>query len=301
MAMGGLSKLTTETRNPASENLDEMSARELVGLINSEDQKVADAVLQQADVISQAVEIVAERLRNGGRLIYIGAGTSGRLGILDASECPPTFSSDPRQVLGMIAGGDRAMRTAVEGAEDHPEFGKADLQSVDLSAADVVVGIATSGRTPYVIGGLDYAQEIGAAAIGYTCNETNDLESVSDLVICTVVGPEVLTGSTRMKAGTATKMVLNTITTSVMVLLGKSFGNLMVDLTASNEKLKDRSVRIVCELTGVDREAAEALLAKCDGELKSAIVAQSRDVTAEEARNLLEQSHGHLRSAMAGN
>lgn len=298
--MGELSKLTTEARNPSSENLDEMTARQLVELINGEDQKVADAVLEQADPIARAVELVASRLKAGGRLVYMGAGTSGRLGVLDASECPPTFSSDPKQVLGMIAGGDTALRTAVEGAEDHPEFGKTDLQSINLAASDVVIGIATSGRTPYVRGGLEYAREIGAAAIGFTCNRANEFDAVADLVICTVVGPEVLTGSTRMKAGTATKLVLNTITTSVMVLLGKSFGNLMVDLTASNEKLRDRSARIVCELTGVDLAQAEARLAACDGELKTAIVSQSLDVAADEARRLLNSADGHLRTALDG-
>lgn len=298
--MSDLRNLTTEARNPASENLDEMSARQLVELINAEDQKVADAVLEQADQIARAVEIVAARLKSDGRLIYIGAGTSGRLGVLDASECPPTFSSDPQQVLGMIAGGNTALRNAVESAEDHPESGKADLQSIELTPGDVVIGIATSGRTPYVRGGLEYAREIGAAAIGFTCNTTNEIEAVADLVICTVVGPEVLTGSTRMKAGTATKLVLNTITTSVMVLLGKTFRNLMVDLTASNEKLRDRSARIVCELTGVDRAQAEDRLVACDGELKTAIVSESRGVTADEARRLLESSDGHLRTALDG-
>lgn len=298
--MGELRNLTTEARNPASKNLDEMNARQLVELINAEDKKVADAVLEQADQIEKAIEIVAERLRAGGRLIYIGAGTSGRLGVLDASECPPTFSSDPKMVVGMIAGGDTALRTAVEGAEDHPEYGKKDLQSAELSAKDVVIGIATSGRTPYVCGGLEYAQQLGAAAIGFTCNETNEFGPISDLVICTVVGPEVLTGSTRMKAGTATKLVLNTITTSVMVLLGKSYGNLMVDLTASNEKLRDRSARIVSELTGVGRARAETRLEACDGELKTAIVAESLGISAVEARERLANSEGHLRSAMDG-
>ena len=277
-----------------------MSSRELVELINSEDQKIAHAVFEQAESIARTVDIVYHCLNTGGRLIYIGAGTSGRLGVLDASECPPTFSSDPNQVVGLIAGGDGALRTAVEGAEDRPELGRQDLESVDLSDADVVIGIATSGRTPYVCGGLEYARQVGAAAIGLTCNKQNHLHSASDLVICVVVGPEVLTGSTRMKAGTATKLVLNTITTSVMVLLGKSFGNLMVDLTASNEKLCDRSIRIVCELTGISRVQAETQLAQCDGELKTAIIAETRQVSAVEARQLLAESDGHLRRAMGG-
>lgn len=291
-------KLTTETRNPASNGLDELTARELVELINSEDRTIADAVASEAESIAKAVEVVAERLRHGGRLIYIGAGTSGRLGVLDASECPPTFSSDPRQVVGLIAGGDAALRSAIEGAEDHPEYGKADLERVGLSSADVVIGIATSGRTPYVRGGLEFAQNLGAYAIGFACNRSNELASVSDLIICPVVGPEVLTGSTRMKAGTATKMVLNTITTSAMVLLGKSYGNLMVDLTASNEKLRDRSTRIVRELTGVGQAQAETRLRMCGGELKTAIVSELKGISADDAREQLAKTGGHLRAAL---
>jgi len=296
--MGEIQKLTTETRNPASNGLDELTAQELVELINAEDRTIADAVAREADSIAKAVEVVAERLGNGGRLIYIGAGTSGRLGVLDASECPPTFSSNPRQVVGLIAGGDAALRTVVEGAEDHPEYGKEDLERIDLSASDVVIGIATSGRTPYVRGALQFAQECGAYAIGFACNRSNELKSVSDLIICPVVGPEVLTGSTRMKAGTATKMVLNTITTSAMVLLGKTFGNLMVDLTASNEKLRNRSVRIVSELTGVDQAQAVTRLQMCDGELKTAIVSELQGVSSDEARKRLAESGGHLRAAL---
>lgn len=299
--MSEMQKLTTETRNPASSSLDEMSARDLVELINAEDETIAVAVARETDSIVKAVEVVAERLKAGGRLIYIGAGTSGRLGVLDASECPPTFSSDPKQVVGLIAGGDTALRTAVEGAEDHPEYAKEDLERIGLSAADVLIGIATSGRTPYVRGGLEFARQLGAYAIGFACNRSNELESVSDLIICPVVGPEVLTGSTRMKAGTATKMVLNTITTSAMVLMGKTFGNLMVDLTASNEKLRDRSARIVSELTGVDRAQAETRLGMCGGELKTAIVSELQGISADEARQRLARSGGHLRAAMRSN
>ena len=296
--MSELQNLTTEKTNPASENLDEMTAAELVDLINSEDRTVADAVAAQSVNITRAVEVVADRLGSGGRLIYIGAGTSGRLGVLDAAECPPTFSSDPNVVVGLIAGGDAALKVAVEGAEDHPELGAADLKQLDLTDGDVVVGIASSGRTPYVIGGLQYAQQVGAYAIGFTCNEGSHLVDVSDLVICTVVGPEVLTGSTRMKAGTATKLVLNTITTAAMVLLGKSYGNLMVDLSATNSKLKDRSARIVCRLTGVNRLEAEQVLAACDGDLKTAIVSQQLGVEPQEARRRLEAGNGHLRQAL---
>ncbi len=296
--MAELKHLTTEARNPASQHLDAMTAREIVDLINAEDAKIAAAVATQANAIAQAVEIVADRLRKGGRLIYMGAGTSGRLGVLDASECPPTFNSDPRQVVGLIAGGDQALRSAIEGAEDHPEFGAADLQDIHLSNADVVVGIATSGRTPYVIGGLQHARKQGAFAIGLSCNADSSLQPVADLMICPIVGPEVLSGSTRMKAGTATKLVLNTITTGAMVLLGKTYGNLMVDLRASNSKLRDRSARIVCEFTGATLAEAEDVLARCGGQLKTAIVSQLRSLDADSATRLLDRAKGQLRVAL---
>ena len=296
--MDELDRLTTEARNPASANLDQLSALEIVQLINREDARIAEAVAQEAPVIARAVEAIAERLRTGGRLIYIGAGTSGRLGVLDASECPPTFNSDPRQVVGIIAGGDRALRHAIEGAEDNPEMGRQDLEAVGLTAADVVVGIATSGRTPYVIGGLRYAQSLGALAIGLTCNTENQMHPVSDLLICPVVGPEVLSGSTRMKAGTATKLVLNSLTTGTMVLLGKTYGNLMVDLRASNSKLIARTARIVCELTGLERAAAEQLLRDCEGRLKTAVVSSQRNVSPQVADELLAAAGQHLRTAL---
>jgi N-acetylmuramic acid 6-phosphate etherase len=231
-------------------------------------------------------------------LIYIGAGTSGRLGVLDASECPPTFNSDPRQVVGIIAGGDTALRTAVEGAEDHPEQARRDLAAIALDARDCLVGIATSGRTPYVIGALKYAREQQAFAIGLACNRPSELEAVADLMIVPVVGPEVISGSTRLKAGTATKLVLNTLTTGAMVLLGKTFGNLMVDLRATNEKLKLRTNRIVRELTGVDETEAKRLLDASDGELKTAIVMQVANVDAHTARQRLQQAQGRLRDVL---
>ncbi len=296
--MSNLGHLTTEARNPASENLDEMTAAEIVQLMNAEDAGIAAAVALESDRIAAAVQAIADRLRLGGRLIYIGAGTSGRLGVLDASECPPTFNSDPEQVIGIIAGGDSALRKSIEGAEDFPEFAVSDLSQRQLSSADVLVGIATSGRTPYVVGGLKYAREVGALAIGLSCNQQNDLQPVSDILICPVVGPEIVSGSTRMKAGTATKMILNMLTTGAMVLLGKTYGNLMVDLRATNIKLTDRSIRIVCEMTGISRDEAATLLKECDGELKVAVVTCLRGVTPDQAREVLRKANGKLRLAI---
>ncbi len=221
------------------------------------------AVASQAEAIARGIEVIAERLRNGGRLVYVGAGTSGRLGVLDATECPPTFNAPPGLVVGVIAGGSTALTRAVEGAEDRPEYASRDLTSISLSAADVLVGIATSGRTPYVLGAVDYARSLGAFTIGLSCNPDSDIIGRVDLAITPVVGPEVLSGSTRLKAGTATKLVLNMLSTGAMVRLGKTFGNLMVDLRATNEKLKHRTNRIVREATGLDRAEADALLDRC--------------------------------------
>lgn len=293
-----LENLTTESRNPASTAIDSLSALEIVRLMNAEDAGVAEAVGREADVIARAVEVIADRLRAAGRLIYIGAGTSGRLGVLDASECPPTFNTRPEQVVGLIAGGPTALTRAVEGAEDHPEYAVSDLQAAALSSQDVVVGIATSGRTPYVIGGLQYARELGAFAIGFSCNRDSQLAAVSDFTITPVVGPEVISGSTRLKSGTATKMVLNMLTTGAMVLLGKTYGNLMVDLQATNSKLTERSRRIVRMVTGISPEAADAVLKECNGEVKTAIVASLCAVPAETARRLLESADGHLRRVL---
>ena len=296
--MTALNKLTTESRNPASENIDELTPLEIVRLMNAEDAKIPEAVGREAESIAQAITVIADRLRNGGRLIYIGAGTSGRLGVLDASECPPTFNSPPEMVVGLIAGGYGALTRAVEGAEDHPEFAENDLQGIRLSAADVVVGIATSGRTPYVIGGLKYARSIGAYAIGLACNDGSALVQVADLMITPIVGPEVVSGSTRLKAGTATKLVLNMLTTGTMVQLGKTYGNLMVDLRATNQKLLQRTRRIVAMLTGMTEDQAEQHLATCDGELKTAVVAYCRKISAAEARTLIQQAGGKLRRAL---
>lgn len=289
---------TTESRNPASERIDTLSALEIVQLMNAEDALVPAAIAKVAPQIATAVEVIADRLRRGGRLIYFGAGTSGRLGVLDATECPPTFSTRPEQVVGLIAGGYAALTKAVEGAEDHPEFAVADLQQIQLSAADVVVGIATSGRTPYVIGGLEYARKVGAYAIGLTCNDGSALAAAADLMLTPVVGPEVVSGSTRLKAGTATKLVLNMLTTGAMVLLGKTYGNLMVDLRATNVKLVARSRRICAMITGLSEADAEAQLANCGGELKTAIVAARCGLTPDAARERLQQAGGQLRAAL---
>jgi N-acetylmuramic acid 6-phosphate etherase len=293
-----LNKLTTESRNPASENLDQLTAIEIVQLMNAEDAQVSDAVGKEVEAIARAVEIIADRLRDGGRLIYIGAGTSGRLGVLDASECPPTFNTPPELVVGLIAGGPAALTRSIEGAEDHPEDAVTDLTEAKLSESDVLVGIATSGRTPYVIGGLRYARQIGAATIGFSCNGESALVDVCDVIIAPVVGPEVVSGSTRLKAGTATKMVLNMLTTGAMVLLGKTYGNLMVDLRASNTKLIERTRRIVAMLTGISESEAETKLDSSDGELKVAVVSQELGISPDKARQRLASCDGHLRRAL---
>lgn len=293
-----MKSMTTEAPNPASENIDTLSPLEIVRLMNAEDARVAQAVGREAGSISRAIEVLAERMRRGGRLVYLGAGTSGRLGVLDASECPPSFSTPPELVVGLIAGGYGALTTAVEGAEDHAELAIEDLQKINLSAADVIVGIATSGRTPYVIGGLKYARGLGAFTIGLACNDGSALAEVADLMITPIVGPEVLSGSTRLKAGTATKLVLNMLTTGTMVQLGKTYGNLMVDLKATNSKLVARARRMVATLTGLSEQEAETQLARCDGELKTAIVAQKHGVSAAVARKLLERAGGQLRGAL---
>lgn len=290
-----LGLLTTEARNPLTNELDNLNALELVKLINSEDKKVADAVEAVSGFIAEAIEVIADRLSRGGRLIYVGAGTSGRLGILDAVECPPTFNTEPEMVIGLMAGGSEGLVRAVEGAEDSPDAGRSDLQDSGLSDLDVVVGIAASGRTPYVIGALDYAREQGAFTIGFSCNADAEIRTHADLNIIPLVGPEVLSGSTRLKAGTATKMVLNMLTTGAMVRLGKTYSNLMVDLRATNVKLEERARRIVATLTGCSSDEAGELLARCDGEVKTAIVTQKLDLAPDTARERLSAVNGHLR------
>jgi len=293
-----LARLTTEARNPASEQIDRLSALEIVRLMNAEDDHVPAAVGAVAEAVAAAIDGIAERMRRGGRLIYLGAGTSGRLGVLDASECPPTFNSRPWQVVGLIAGGPTALTRAVEGAEDRPESAVEDLQRINLRGDDAVVGIATSGRTPYVLGGLRYAGQFGALTIGLTCNADSELTAVAQQMIVPVVGPEVISGSTRLKAGTATKLVLNTLTTGVMVKLGKTYGNLMVDLQTTNRKLTDRSRRIVGLVTGASDDQAAAQLKRCGGDTKTAIVAQRCGVSPPQAQRLLAAAGGQLRGAL---
>jgi N-acetylmuramic acid 6-phosphate etherase len=286
--------LQTEARNPASANLSELTPLELVQLMNREDAQVIPAVASQSEAIARAIEVIAQHLATGGRLIYVGAGTSGRLGVLDATECPPTFNSPPGQVQGLIAGGPTAITQAVEGAEDRPELAERDLAAIGLSPVDVLVGIATSGRTPYVLGAMAYGRERGVFTIGLSCNDPSDLAGAVDLAITVVVGPEVLSGSTRLKAGTATKLVLNMLSTGAMVLLGKTYGNLMVDLRATNSKLKARTNRIVRLVTGIDTAAADRLLDACRSELKTALVVQSGGISPETARACLQKHGGRI-------
>ena len=292
------SQLTTEQSNPRSREIDRASAIDIVRIISTEDARVPAAVARERLRVAQAVNLIAEHLRRGGRLFYVGAGTSGRLGVLDASECPPTFGTPPSMVQGIIAGGRRALVRSVEGAEDHAEAGAEAVEKKRVSANDVVVGIAACGLTPFVHGALDKARAAGAATIFVTCSPQAVRHIRADIVINPVVGPEVVTGSTRMKAGTATKLVLNALTTGAMIRLGKTYGNLMVDLRASNAKLRDRSERIVCQVAGVDRERARHLLDQAGGVVKVALVMAMREVDAATARTLLDSAGGMVRRAI---
>ena len=286
----------TERRNPRTADIDLASPLEIVDLINNEDRTVPDAVASQREAIARAVERAETTFRNGGRLFYVGAGTSGRLGVLDASECPPTYGTDPEMVQGIIAGGHKALTRSQEGAEDRLEGAIEDLQQHGVRSGDFVVGIAASGTTPYVRRALTYARSIGASTALVACSPPpQDALDVVDILILPLTGPEVVTGSTRMKAGTATKLVLNTITTGAMIRLGKTFGNLMVDLRATNVKLKDRSERILMEVCEVDRERARALLDRSGGTVKTAIVMHFLGADRGEAETVLEKSGGVIR------
>ncbi|HSM05364.1 MAG TPA: N-acetylmuramic acid 6-phosphate etherase [Longimicrobiales bacterium] len=285
----------TEQRNPRSRTIDTLSPLEIVDVINAEDRGVAEAVGRERTAIARAMELAEAALRAGGRLIYVGAGTSGRLGVLDASEMPPTYGTDPVMVQGIIAGGYGALIRAREGAEDHPRDGAAAIDEAEVGTDDFVLGIATSGTTPFVHGALARARERGARTGFLLCTPPPDeLRAVHDVVIAPLVGPEVVTGSTRMKAGTATKLVLNTITTGAMIRLGKVFGNLMVDLQVTCQKLQDRGERILMETTGVDRDRARALLGDAEGSVKTALVMQGRGVDRSEARRLLDEAGGRV-------
>jgi len=299
--MAGENGLVTEQRNKRTENIDTLSTDEMLRRMNDEDKKVPHIVEKTIPEIAKAVEIVTEQLRAGGSLFYVGAGTSGRLGVLDASECPPTFRSDPKQVQGIIAGGREALVRAIEGAEDYEEDGAQILQDYGVDQGDVVCGIATSGRTPYVLGALKYAKKNGIPTIAIICNPVEHLEEEieTDILINPITGPEVITGSTRLKAGTATKLVLNMITTATMIKLGKVYGNLMVDLTATNNKLIDRAQRIVMEVTGLNRERATTVLDAAEYKVKNAILMVLADVDFQHSQELLDKHQGMLRNAIA--
>ena len=289
----------TEQRNPATAGIDAASPEEIVRLINAEDAKVPGAVAAASAEIARLIELTEAAFRNGGRLIYVGAGTSGRLGVLDATECPPTYGSPPDMVVGLIAGGPPALVRSVEGAEDSPAAGEQALAELDITPRDVVVGIAASGTTPYVGGALEKARGIGAATALVTCAEPPArMREICDVLVVVLVGPEVVTGSTRMKAGTATKLVLNALTTGAMIRLGKTWGNLMVDLRAWNEKLVDRSERIMMETTRLPRTEARAVLDAAGGRVKPAIVMARRDVSLEEAERLIDDAGGRLRAVL---
>jgi N-acetylmuramic acid 6-phosphate etherase len=293
-----LSVIATEQRNAASNDLDTLDTLGIVTVINDEDHRVAGAVQKELPRVAEAVDAIVAAIRGAGRLVYIGAGTSGRLGVLDASENPPTFNTDPGLVVGLIAGGDHALRHPVEQVEDRPEEGQKALEAIDLEPLDVVVGIAASGRTPFVIGAVDFARSLGCTTIGLCNSPESELSKHVDIAIAPLVGPEVVTGSTRMKAGTAQKMVLNMLTTASMVKLGKTYGNLMVDVQSTNAKLRERSVRIVMEATGVDDPIARQALADADGEVKTAIVAVSLGESPESARKRLAAAGGVVRPAL---
>ena len=293
-----LDSLVSEKRNEKTRDIDDLPAQSILMLINDEDAQVSLAVKKELPAIAAAVEKAVQSLRSGGRLIYQGAGTSGRLGVLDASECPPTFGVSPDKIIGLIAGGDRALRNAVEGAEDDAVAGMADLQDIGLTGRDTLVGLAVSGRTPYVLGGLRYAKEIGAATVSLTCNPDSDMAQIADIAISPVVGPEVLTGSTRLKSGTAQKLVLNMLSTTSMILMGKCYQNLMVDVQASNEKLRARATRIVMQATDCNASEAADVLQRADNNARLAILMLLSGKDRNEAEHLLNSAHGRLRDAL---
>ena len=293
-----LSTLITEQRNPNSMHVDSLSALDIVQLMNEEDKQVPLAIEKCLPQIAQAVERIVAAFQQGGRLVYIGAGTSGRLGVLDASECPPTFGVSPEMVKGIIAGGERALRHPIEGAEDSKAQAVVDLQTIQFSSKDVLVGIAASGRTPYVIGALEYAKSLGSVTVSIASNPNSAMANIVDIAIDTVVGPEVLTGSSRLKSGTAQKLVLNMLTTASMILMGKCYQNLMVDVQASNEKLKARAIRIVMQATDCDKALAEETLKQADQNAKLAIMMILSGLDRAQAEALLEKHHGKLQLAL---
>ena len=293
-----LKNMSTETRNQNTMNLDIMTPLEVVTVMNSEDAKVPEAIKPALPNIAQCVTWAIESIEAGGRIIYMGAGTSGRLGVLDAVECPPTFGVSPDVVVGLIAGGEKAFVKAVEGAEDSRELGRNDLIDIKLEKRDIVIGIAASGRTPYVLGGLAYAQEVGCHTVGISCNPGSAVGAAAELAIEVVPGPECLTGSTRLKSGTCQKLILNMISTATMVGCGKAYQNLMVDVMQTNEKLVVRAQNIVMEATGCDRETAKEKIEQAGGNAKTAITMILADCSAEEAKERLAKAKGHVREAI---
>ncbi|MFQ5639374.1 MAG: N-acetylmuramic acid 6-phosphate etherase [bacterium] len=293
-----LKNLVTEARNPISENIDSKSTVGILRIINSEDKTIPEIVAKEIPYIAQAVEILVETFKNNGRLFYIGAGTSGRLGVLDAAECPPTYGTDPDMVQGIIAGGKKALVSSQEGSEDNFDRGALDLVNRGFTKKDVSCGIAASFRTPYVLGAIKKAKEIGAKTIYVTCNPRSEVKLDVDVAICPVVGPEVVMGSTRMKAGTATKLVLNMLTTTAMIRMGKVYGNMMIDLMMTSRKLEERSKRTVMMATGVSYEEATAVLEKAEGHVKTALVMILANINAAEARKRLSLSEGFVRGAI---
>ncbi|MCI4129316.1 N-acetylmuramic acid 6-phosphate etherase [Bacillus haynesii] len=294
-----LSSLTTERRNERSKRIHQVETIDMLKIMNDEDKTVAEAVQEVLPDVKTAVDYAVGSLKKGGRIIYIGAGTSGRLGVLDAAECPPTFSISPESVIGIMAGGEQALFKAVEGAEDHEAFGRRDLEAVNLSNNDTVIGIAASGRTPYVLGALKYAKETGAKTVALTCNENSAISQAADHSIEVVVGPEVIAGSTRMKAATAHKMILNMISTAAMINMGKVYENLMVDVKVSNNKLKERAIHIIQTVTGVPKEMAAQALEKSNNQVKTAIIMLKINEDAAAAEKLLEKSEGDIEKALS--
>jgi N-acetylmuramic acid 6-phosphate etherase len=294
-----LESLTTEAFRPDLADIDQLPTLDIATLMNGEDATVPAAVAARLPVIAAAIDAIAERMARGGRLIYAGAGTAGRLGVLDASECPPTFNTAPSQVLGLIAGGREAVITSIEGAEDSADLARADLGALALTPDDTVVGVSASGRTPYAIGAVEYARARGALTVGLACNASSALAAAADHGIEIVVGPELLTGSTRLKAGTAQKLVLNMLSTITMIRLGKTYGNLMVDVRATNDKLRARSHRIVALATGATDKEIDTALTAAHGEVKTAILTLLSNTDAPTATRLLQQNQGHLRAALA--
>ena len=294
-----LTTMITESRNQASLTIDQLTTIDMLKVINEEDKKVAFAVEKQLPQIAQAVDKIVESFQQQGRLIYIGAGTSGRLGILDASECPPTYGTPAEQIMGIIAGGTPAIFKAVENAEDKPEQGQADLQSIQFNYKDILVGIAASGRTPYVVGAMEYAKSQGATVISLCCNPNAPMIGLADIAITPIVGAEVITGSSRMKAGTAQKLVLNMLTTASMIKIGKVFSNLMVDVEASNAKLIERQIQIVIEATSCSRQQAINALEQCNRQCKTAIIMLLMQISAEQAMTLLNENRGMIAHVLA--